>query len=87
MNGSAIPPVSSSLQMRTDRPTVLTTDSSCAHDWRVNPVVVATTRTGDCELWTCAKCGAQVVGPRLPAVQSSSPGVVWNDPSTWAHRV
>lgn len=59
----------------------------CVHDWRMNPVVVATTTTtGDCELWTCAKrCGAQVVGPRLSSVPSSKP-VTWNDPATWERR-
>ena len=58
----------------------------CAHDWRLNPVVVATATTGDSELWTCAKrCGAQVVGPRLSSVPSSKP-VTWNDPATWERR-
>lgn len=59
---------------------------ACDHDWRLNPVVVATTTTGDCELWTCAKrCGAQAVGPRGSSVPSSKP-VTWNAPATWERR-
>lgn len=59
----------------------------CDHDWRLNPVVCATTTDGDHELWTCANgCGAQIVGPKID----------WNtyirrgkghpfDPRTWLH--
>lgn len=57
----------------------------CAHDWRVNPVVVATTTTGDCELWTCVKCKAQTAGPRLSGVQSKHPVNPFN-PETWELR-
>lgn len=58
----------------------------CDHDWRLNPVVVATATPRDRELWTCAKrCGVQLVGPELSSVPSSRP-VVWNEPQTWEKR-
>jgi len=63
----------------------------CDHDWRVNPVVCATTTAADCELLMCLKCGAQTAGKplvpfkrpfRKPGITLDSP-VRWNDPATW----
>lgn len=72
-----------------------TYDLSCEHDWRLNPVVVATSDHGDCELWTCAKCKVQRRGPVLRQVvtnPSKSHSVVLSEmpwpmsPETWERR-
>lgn len=63
--------------------------TECAHDWRVNPAVCATTDGPEWglerELWTCVKCQVQVAGPRLRPHKPSTPVSVF-DPSTWERR-
>jgi hypothetical protein len=66
--------------------------AECAHDWRVNPVVCATTDGPEWgrerELWLCVNCKVQVAGPplgRYPDPRGGQP-VAPFDPTTWVRR-
>lgn len=62
----------------------------CDHDWRVNPVVCATTDGPEWgrerELWLCTKCRVQVAGPRLRPSSDTKTRRGPFDPTTWERR-
>lgn len=65
--------------------------TECVHDWRVNPVVCATTDGPEWgrerELWMCVKCQVQVAGRPLSSVPKSKASVYPFDPTTWERRI